>query len=248
MVNFVVILIFLGTLFVNGIALVKIDLRRLQFIDGTLIGMTYFLTIPMIVILVSGRVGGDFLSIPDYRPYEDLKTTFSIEGGMFLLGVLKLVLSGVYRRRLRSERTPLDTGVQLKLLVITASIYVIATTTFFIQAGIGSGGHWYKASQTLMESGTVFVLLRNIANFARTAVFGCMIPLLISRPQLRNRLVILGGVLVLIDLALTLNRITVLYYLLFILVIFQAARSHWICCAPGYSVFRNLSVTSDSGS
>jgi hypothetical protein len=94
-----------------------------------------------------------------------------------------------------------------------------SSSAFFIASGVSNGAHWYHASSDLMATSPLFLMLKHLGNFSRTAVFGAIAVLANLRPRLTLRLVMLGAILAVADLFLTFNRITIVYFLLLLLMV-----------------------------
>lgn len=236
-----VVLIYLIDAGLNVLALRRIDLRRLQFIDGVLIGLTYYVTIPFAVILLSGRIGAQFLNIEAYYPYQDSATTAAILIGSIALSLLKLLMASPAGRRLKAggalaargrrakhgRGRPAPSGTAhssiqyLKTVTwILLVLYFTTTVTIFFKSGVAAGDHWYHATSELMAESPVFLLIKYVSNFARTAAFAALGLLAILVPRYWPRIVATGCLLALADLFMTFNRITVVYFLLMLVIIF----------------------------
>jgi hypothetical protein len=224
---------YLFTLFVNLIALRKINLSSLSFLDGLTIGLTYYIMIPMAVILISGRIGPDFIKIDDYLPYEDLQTTGIILGGSLAILILQIFVSFLFKRadtgnslvyadaqlaenakmdRRRSQRYTGFVCIALLLLYFPTSL------TFFFVSGVASGEHWYRATADLMSDSPSFVIIKYLSNYARTGVFGALGAYCAISPRSRVWVLPLAVLIALIDLFTTFNRITLLYlFVMFII-------------------------------
>lgn len=199
---------------VNIAALRCINLSNLTFADGIIIGMVYYVTIPMIFILSAGRIGPDFIPIPDYLPYQDVDTTFVILFAVVLLSGLRLVL--FRQKQDRRESYPLS-----YLLTTLFVLYLAVSAISFEMSGISSGGHWYKDSAELLETNSTFLFLRVFGNFTRTALFGCLATLTVRSDRYRIPALLLGLFICFVDISTTFNRISVAYYLILILVCYR---------------------------
>jgi hypothetical protein len=222
----------------NVMALRQVRLTRLQFIDGLVLGLTYYITVPFCIILLYGRVGPDVFPLPDYKPYEDTTTSFVILGGSMLVSVLRIVTplftmrtgagggTNPADRTRASRRSPAARALAARhmlryertLLAILLVFYFGPTLAFFVASGIANGGHWYHASAALLESSLTFAYLKHLANFSRTAVFGVLAAMAVIQPHRRLGLTAIGVVIALTDLFLSFNRITVVYMMVMLLI------------------------------
>ena len=92
MIGLAVWLFFLAGLAINAHWLATLDLARLDFLDGVLIGQAYYVVVPLFVFLIEGRTEVPDLSLV-YRPYEDLGTTGMLIAGLFLFPALRVAFA-----------------------------------------------------------------------------------------------------------------------------------------------------------
>ena len=195
-----------------------IDLRRLTFADGLLIGMIYYLVAPMLFILLEGRISAQFIMSDDYLPYYNLDTTLTILACLYFIPLLQMVLP-------RSKIEPLlqDTRKEfdLTLLVLVSAMYFVATVSGFVLSGLWAGGHWYTNTHEALTTNGAALVLKHLANFARLAVFGLIAYCAVSGAITRRTFHLLGLLIVFCDLFLTFNRITAAYYLISIMLVYR---------------------------
>lgn len=233
MIILVVVAAYIFILMANAAALRAIDINRLQFIDGAVLGLTYYISIPMFFILLSGRIGPDFLKIEDYLPYEDLSTTFVIFAASLVVCGVKIylpVLMGHGRfasfsmsaavgpalempaNARRTNRRPKFRASYVHwLFALTLAIYFASTIFMFIRAGLADGEHWYRSTADLMSESAIYIVIKYFANFTRTSVFGILAILTLRYPKDRIKLAAIGALVCVSDLLMTFNRITVIY-------------------------------------
>lgn len=211
-----IILFFILALSANIFALSRIRLASLTFLDGVVIGMVYYLTVPMIVILLSGRISPDFMPIPEYRPYEDIQTSFVIEAAIIFISGARLLAPRSKMPDPRRDSYPI-TYVVIAILVL----YFGSTLVSARMLGSANGTHWFKASNDLANSNANYLLLKVVANFSRTAIFGCLAGVLSRTTRHRTLIVLVAVMICVFDLALTFNRISVAYFLLVVLVAYR---------------------------
>jgi hypothetical protein len=231
----IIVITFIMALFMNVLALRRISLLRLTFLDGTVIGMTYYLTIPMIAILLSGRIGPSFLPIDDYRPFDDITTTTIII--MFIVSLSTLRLAS---RRHEADARFLPMYSTSLLTAVVLALYLVTTIVSFVASGMSSGGHWLHASHELMQQDSGFLLLKITSNFTRTAAFGCLAALSMISPRFRYLSLLTGAAICLIDLMTTFNRICIVYYLLLVVICFRRhllTTSALVSCALVFGIF-----------
>ncbi|SFS10917.1 hypothetical protein [Sphingomonas jatrophae] len=220
--------VYLIAVALNVMALRKVNLARLTFYDGILLGMTYYITIPMFAVLLAGRIGPGFIPIEDYKPFEQTETTLILIGSIAAFSIVRLLMPR------RASTTPVNVYPVGLLTGVLFALYLATTITTFVAAGIGSGGHWFRASHELMEQNAGFVIIKHISNFTRTALFGCL-AVLATRSRGMGRIALVAGLLLcLFDLLTTFNRVTLVYYLILVLVCF---RRHALVACAGLMLF-----------
>jgi hypothetical protein len=203
---------YLVAVLVSAVALYLVDWRSMRFMDGILVGSVYYLVAPFVLILMHGELPPDFIKAPPYRPYSDLGTTTVVIGGMFLVAAMTILTRPVRRRVDETDRRILPT-----MLVIFAlsSIYAL------VNSGILTGGHWYRATADALETSGSFLLIKHLANFSRTAIFGILLYWNLNRGMSRRRAIVIGVIIVLADLVMTFNRVTGVYFLIMIIIMYR---------------------------
>lgn len=209
MYEIIIILAAFGVLALMGVALLRIDFHAPKFLDGCLIGGAFFVAVPLCAAMALGELRAAGLQIAPYRPFEDLETTANILAGLSLVAFLSLVRRGRSRPVLRSDSFRLREG----WLFLAVSV-ALSTSTFFL-TGRHAGGHWLHNVSGALSSNAAASVIANFANVYRAAVFGVLC-FLVERSLLsRPRAVIVGLSLAMLDMALTFNRITLVYFLIF---------------------------------
>jgi hypothetical protein len=189
---------------INLAMLARIDLARLDFLDGVLIGQAYYVIVPLFAFLLQGQA-----EMPDLRlafhPYRDLATTGMLIGGMFLLPALRVLLRPV----------PADRPDRSDPRMVTTVVLLFAVTGLvsFMLTGLASGGHWQGNLEGAFEN-PVFLPIKYAANVARNAVFAVLLYSVATRRIATGRAITVGLVFVLADLFTTFNRITAVYLLI----------------------------------
>jgi hypothetical protein len=222
----------------NVAALWRVRLARLTFIDGLILGMTYYVSVPMVAVLAAGRIGPEFVPISDYRPYVDTTTSYLIIGGIAALSLVRLLIPGQKTMPLRSQAYSLRYLLRALLL-----LYFATTIISFFVSGVASGGHWFRASHELMETSPGYVALKQISNITRTIVFGALATVAVRDRSAARRALVIGATIVLVDLFATFNRITIVYFLVLVLVCFRR-RALLTCGALGGLLLSGAYVSS----
>lgn len=189
---------------INLRLLARMDLTRLDFLDGVLIGQMYYVILPLFGILVQGRA-----EMPDlllaYRPYHDLDTTGMLVGGMFLFPGLRLLFRPVPADRQDHSDPRMVPAVML--------LFDVTSIASFLLTGLAGGGHWQGNLEGAFEN-PAFLPIKYAANVARNAVFGVLLYRVVSGRITAARAVAIGAVFALADLFTTFNRITAVYLLI----------------------------------
>jgi hypothetical protein len=194
----------------------RIDIRRLTFADGLLVGTVYYLVLPMLFILIDRGISAQFILSDDYLPFRDLDTTLVIIICLYFIPVLHLFLP-------RPKPIALDTNGILSLnrliLIFVAVLYFVSTVGSFWLSGLWAGGHWHANAQEALANSGLALVLRHVASFARTAIFAILVYQVWTSAVSHRFFLAMGSVVVVCDLLLTFNRITAVYFLLSILML-----------------------------
>ena len=204
MIGLVVWMFFVAGLAINAHWLATLDLARLDFLDGVLIGQAYYVVVPLFVFLIEGRTEVPDLSLV-YRPYEDLGTTGMLIAGLFLFPALRIAFSRVPAARPDTSDPRLFTAVVL--------LFMVSALASFLLSGLAQGGHWQENLDGAFGN-PLFLPIKYTANVARNAVFAVLLYQVTIGRMTTGRALGLGFALVLIDLLTTFNRITAVYLLI----------------------------------
>jgi hypothetical protein len=194
---------------INLHVLARIDLARLDVLDGVLIGQAYYVIVPLFVFLLQGHAEMPEVHLV-YRPYTDLGTTGMLIGGMFLFAGLRLVFRPVPASR------PDDSDPRM----VTAVVVLFAVTGLlaFLLSGLAGGGHWQGNLEGAFAN-PAFLPIKYAANVARNAVFAVLLYRVVTGQTTVPRAIGFGLVLALADVFTTFNRITAVYLLIMVLLL-----------------------------
>lgn len=212
-------LIWANFLIAGGAALWRlsyVDIRLLTFADGLLVGMIYYLVLPMIFILIDGSISAQFIMSGDYFPYRDLETTLTIIVCLYFVCFLHLTFP---RSPVRSPNHMDILPFDKALLTLVAATYFVSTAGSFWLSGLWAGGHWHATAQDALANSGVALVLRHLASFSRTAVFALLLYQTWTGVMSRRVFMLAGLTVVVFDLLLTFNRITAAYFLISILLL-----------------------------
>lgn len=201
--------VFVWILFLSGAAinlgmLARLELSRLDFLDGILIGQAYYVIVPLFVFLCEGET-----QVPDlfivYRPFIDLATTGMLIAGMFVFPALRIAFARVHPYS-PDRSDPRMVGAVVLLFVATGLIS-------FMLTGLTQGGHWQENVDGAFAN-PAFLPIKYAANVARNAVFAVLL-YRVTIGAMTSRAALLAGLfLALLDLFTTFNRITAVYLLI----------------------------------
>ncbi|SFF94684.1 hypothetical protein SAMN05518801_10461 [Novosphingobium sp. CF614] len=201
----------LGTAMVV-LSMARIRFARMRFMDGVLIGHAYYICAPMLFILLHGSMPPDFLNTHAYYPFQDIAATAVVIGAIHLTALLHLVTRPGAPAIDRTDR---------RFLPFIVTIWLSSSAYGFLGSGIASGGHWYLAADAALASNPAFLLIKHVSNFARTAIFGVLVYCVAKGRISRLRAIGLGVVMAFFDLATTFNRITFVYLLIAVLLLYR---------------------------
>jgi len=212
--------VILGFLVISLLTIVELRTIRLEalgFSDGILVGAVYYVVVPLLVVLVTGELNEPTLHIASYDPYADLTTTLNLYLGLFVVLLFHVIARLVPQRRpqprpLRIERN----SFWIFLLVL----FLLEATNFFL-SGKGSGGHWAENAASALSQSPLAIVSLGVQNCLRTSAFGYLIYRVSVLGMPRRSAVLIGGLVVVLDVALTFNRITVAYFIMMIALIFR---------------------------
>lgn len=211
MLGFFIITLFISGALVNLRALGKMDIARIDFMDGILIGQMYYIIIPMTFFLFTGETS--MLDLPlDYRPYDDLQTTAVIIIGMFMMPGLRWLLPRT------SARAP-DTS-DVRTFPLMVFIFIMTSVLTFLLTGMGEGGHWQENVEDAFEN-PLFLPIKYTANVARNAIFAVLLYRVTTNRMKLTTAALYGLVFTLFDLFTTFNRITAVYWLIMVLLMLK---------------------------
>lgn len=223
---------FLAGLAFNLGLLARMDLARLDFIDGILVGQAYYVVIPLFAFLIQGRTEMPDVSLA-YEPFVDLATTGMLIAGMFLFAALRLIFVRVPADR----RDTSDPRMIATVIVLFAGTSVVS----FALTGLAHGGHWQENLDGAF-SNPLFLPIKYAANVARNAVFAVLLYCVMTRRLTMAGAMLAGAAFVVADLLTTFNRITAVYLLIMALLLLK--RRPWRMLAVGSASLWILSAFS----
>ncbi|MET1755148.1 hypothetical protein ABVV53_06735 [Novosphingobium sp. RD2P27] len=195
---------FLAGAAINLVILARLDLSRLDFLDGILIGQGYYVMIPLFVFLVEGQSVLPELSLM-YRPYDDLPTTALLILGMFLLPTIRMLFP-------RVRASSADT-TDPRVFTTVILLFIVTGLVSFMLTGLAKGGHWQANLEGAFEN-PAFLPIKYASNVARNAVFAVLLYRVTTGRMTAQRAILFGAALAVLDLLTTFNRITAVYLLL----------------------------------
>lgn len=196
--------LYLGGAAINLWLLARLDLARLDFLDGILIGQAYYVIVPLFAFLVSGRSEVPELGLA-YVPFQDLATTGMLIAGMYLFPALRVAFARVH---------PASPDRSDPRMVSTVVLLFVATGLIsFLLTGLAQGGHWQENVDGAFAN-PAFLPIKYAANVARNAVFAVLLYRVTRGEMSLAAALVAGAGLALVDLFTTFNRITAVYLLI----------------------------------
>jgi hypothetical protein len=232
MIGVAIWLFFLVGTAINIAWLARLDLARIDFLDGVLIGQAYYVIIPLFAFLVRGQAEmADVMLV--YRPYQDLATTGMLITGLFLFPTLRVLFPPV--PRVRPDRS--DARMVPAILILFALTGLLA----FVLSGLGGGGHWQGNLESAFEN-PAFLPIKYAANVARNAVFAVLLYWGTRGQGKASRAIAIGVAVALIDVFTTFNRVAAVY--LVIMALLLAKHRPWRMLLGGGLSLWGLSLLS----
>ncbi|MGY3614265.1 hypothetical protein [Bradyrhizobium sp. USDA 10063] len=212
--------IFAGFLAICVLTVVELRLMRvgnLGFSDGVLIGAVYYVVLPLLVLLITGELADVNLHVPPYRPYADVSTTLNLFLGLVVVLLFHAVCRLFAKRPLSSVPERIE---KVSFRVFFMVLVVLEVANFFV-SGKSAGGHWADNASAAFSQSPIAIFSLGIANCWRTCAFGYLAYRTVTGRITRRNATIIGALVVVLDVALTFNRITVAYYTMMIALLYR---------------------------
>lgn len=184
--------------------------------DGLLFGGWYFLFLPFLCALIFGSIGSPpELRFDSFVPAENVETSLYIWFSLFCFTILSMALTPIVYGE---EPEATNKAIHRNCWRALVATYLCSTLTMFVLSGKYLGySHWYMSNAALLGSGGFYGFIGQFANVTRILIPAFILYAGINRAIWPKRNVILpmiltAGGLTLIDLILTGNRITILFF------------------------------------
>lgn len=218
MTYFLMAAMYLGLLVVHVRQIIRSNLNKPDFRLGILVGNLFFVVIPLGIGLLNDKIPSPFPVIPDFYPSENISTTI-----VLFTGWMSVLLFGQIKMADRRSVTSLP-AIKISeksFTMLIFFIYAIFGLISFRMSGLGEeGSHWYRSSHEMFENSTAYVLIRNFSGVYRVAIFGMIYGLWSRRILTTKAAVIWGAVVVVLDMGLSFNRITIVFYAISLMFMF----------------------------
>lgn len=206
----------------TAFTLSRIRIRRLGFSDGIVMGLAFFLLVPISYSLSSGVIYSSFAHIHDFDPYKDIGGTATVFiGWATILSAWWIDRAVNANREATSART-----VQYRDMVKTIILlYFLITLYTLSQAGYGSAdANWHSSVVDLQATSTSYLIAKSFEGAFRVAVYGALIAA-VERGGFSSRSAFfIGAIVATFDVLTSFNRIGLVY---FALMVFIVNRKHW---------------------
>lgn len=202
---------------INFLCVINIKYNSMQFVDGFLIGLFYYISIPMVFISFFGEIDTIFLMDP-FKPHEHLDVTLNMILGSSIIMFIWFVIG------CRNNKVKYDYDGKINWYLYFILFYFIFSIGSFFLSGKADGGHWAHTTHQALKESTLFVFLLNFTNIFRTCTFGVLIFLVEKKKFSKRNALLLGLMIVVVDLFTSFNRITGIYFLIMALIIYRDYR------------------------
>ena len=221
MLGILIFLIYFLLVYFSYRSLKKTKLLNLSFSGGVLIGLIYFLAIPLFFILIIPDLHDPGIFVSSYNPYEDIKTTLNLYLGWVV--VLIAQNSENHSMKNKSNDNTMDFNRYylnpVKIVWTLLGFYLFISLYNGISTGMFSDGrHWHDSTR---NDGALFIIMNNFANTYRVTFFGCVLYLLERGLFNRKNAILLVLALTMYDVFVSFNRITAVYFIIFNVIVFR---------------------------
>lgn len=197
----------------NQIKSTKVEQMGVSF--GALLGLVFFLAIPLFFILWEGELSDPGILLEPYIPVENIKTTFNL-----FLGWSVVLLACVWERALINKNngySKIKEYIDSKILMyfIVCAYFIITIVAAYKTGAFGEGLHWHDSAR---NESSAFIIFKNFANCYRVVVFGLILYLYTKGSIGKLYSFKIAVLFTIFDVLLSFNRITLLYFILFFLI------------------------------
>jgi hypothetical protein len=185
---------------------------------GAAIGTIHFLAAPLFFIMVEGSVVDKGILSNGFNPYSDIFTTLNL-----FLGWLVVLIAFWFEQHIKFRIPRLLSATEafnsVSILKCMFLLYLCISVYGGISTGAFSTGiHWHDSSRF---NSTSFLILKNFANCFRVLIFGLLLYLFEKGIFSVKKVILLAVFLVLFDVLISFNRITLLYFAVLNMLIFR---------------------------
>ena len=206
-------------------------LFNINFGDGLLAGFIFFIAIPLGLTLPAGGMQETYFQTGALTVEDDLVTYLNLLLGWAVVLGLAWTLRRSNKRFVPSS-PKLGPFPYLILAILFCSLIVFPLLGKTMQGG----GHqdWYAAKIESFSSNPLAVILENFSSAFRTAIFGILVFLVYVKKLKPSHAVIVGLVAAIINVALSYNRVTIVY---FVVALFMIYPQYWLRLLLGFAAF-----------
>lgn len=208
-----IVLMYLFLLLLTGFQLKKIDVQSISFLDGVLVGATFYICIPMLFILINGYVYAPGIYVEIYYPFDDILSTCNIFIGWGMI----LILCALSSRSVPQAQPK----IALSYLKLMGGLYVLFSIYAFYATGmLRDESHWHKSVAEGFEGNTLLIIFKNFSSAYRTMIFGFILYVAQNNLFTKKRALVIALLVVVFDLIVTSNRITMVYFFFFAVLLY----------------------------
>lgn len=217
MIEFFTFIIYLFFVFFTYRALRSVSVDNYGICFGVLIGLVFFLAVPMFFILLNGELSEPYIRIEPYEVGYDVWTSFNI-----FVGWAVVLVAAYYERVKYSSKSQLvvnDIVRPRTFLLVMLFFYFfitiwVAKTTGAFSEGVG----WNDSSR---GESSILIILKNFSNCYRVVVYGLLLYLISKRKINSGKSVLFALAFTFFDMSISFNRITILYFFLFFILVYR---------------------------
>lgn len=202
-------------LVLNIFCVSKIKYNNLSFIDGFIIGLLYYISIPMIFICYFDEIDTIF-NLEAYRPSVDVVVTLNLMLGAYIVIIVWFFLS----RNKNNHSVALPNNTKKWTIIFILSYFFFSILSFLL-SGKMAGGHWHETTTQAFNESTTFVIVAGFSNVIRTCAFGGLLFLVENKILSRYKAISLGLLIVIFDIFTSFNRITGVYFIIMLLIMYR---------------------------
>lgn len=217
MIQFFVFIIYFVLSYFTYLSLRRISVNNYGICYGALVGLVFFMAVPMFFILLNGELSEPYIFIEPYEPYYHLKTTFNI-----FLGWIVVLLASYYEASKYSKnKNILVKGTISPSFFLKVMLFFYFFITLWVAKSTGAFSEGISWNDSSRGESSLFIIFKNFSNCYRVVVYGLLLYLVNVKSISARSSILFGIFFTTFDMVLSFNRITVLYFFLFFILVYR---------------------------